>query len=117
MNRRMIYALFLGAGALRAAPPDPSAASEAAVLFSKHVKPLFTAKCQGCHGKTRISGLSVETREALLAGGKRGAAVVAGQPGRSLLVSAIEQTGDLKMPPGEKLPEETVARVRRWVDL
>src|SRR5205085_8996386 len=30
---------------------------------------------------------------------------------------ALEQSGALKMPPGQKLPAESVAAVRRWIEL
>src|SRR5205085_691804 len=56
-------------------------------------------------------------RESLLAGGNRGSAVKPGHSAESLLVRAVEQAGDLKMPPGGKLPPAQVATIRRWVDM
>jgi hypothetical protein len=91
---------------------------EAGAIFVKHVHPLFQEKCAGCHGPAlQSNGLSLSSRDALLKGGKRGPAIVPGTAERSLLVEALEQNGALKMPPGQKLPAESVAAVRRWIEL
>jgi hypothetical protein len=82
------------------------------------VRPLLREKCAGCHGPAlQSNGLSLTSRDALLMGGKRGPAIVPGEASRSLIVSALEQSGALKMPPGGKLPAENVAAVRRWIEL
>lgn len=64
-----------------------------------------------------MSGLSVETREALLAGGSRGPAIVPGKASESLLYKAVVRDGELKMPPGNKvLAAADVAAVREWIN-
>src|SRR5258705_12803897 len=79
-------------------------------IFAKHVQPLLKQKCEGCHGAAqRISGLSVQTRDSLLRGGTRGPAVVPGDSSKSLLISALEHAGSLKMPPGQKVDHATLA--------
>jgi mono/diheme cytochrome c family protein len=105
--------------AILAAPPDETAlAEEASAIFAKHVLPLFKEKCAGCHGPAMKSGeLSLSSRDALLQGGKRGPSIVPGSADKSLIVTAIEQSGLLKMPPGQKLPDQEIATIRRWVDL
>ena len=55
------------------------------------------------------------SRETILAGGNRGAAVKPGNPSESLLLRAVEQSGDLKMPPGRKLPPEQIEVIRKWI--
>jgi hypothetical protein len=91
---------------------------EAGAIFVKHVRPLLREKCGGCHGPAlQSNGLNLNNREALLMGGKRGPAIVPGDASHSLIVSAIEQDGALKMPPGGKLPAASVAAVRRWIEL
>ncbi len=73
--------------------------------------------CGGCHGSAKMSGLSVETREALLAGGSRGPAIVPGKASESLLYKAVVRDGELKMPPGNKvLAAVDVAAVREWIN-
>ena len=52
-------------------------------------------RCWGCHGPSLAqSGLRLDSREAVLKGGSRGPAVVAGQPSQSRLVQAIRRTGE-----------------------
>src|SRR5256885_5939867 len=55
-----------------------------------------------------MGGLDLRTRESALRGGRRGAALVPGQSAQSLIFQAVEGSGELKMPPGKKLPAETV---------
>jgi Protein of unknown function (DUF1553)/Protein of unknown function (DUF1549)/Planctomycete cytochrome C len=87
-----------------------------APLFESRVEPLLKTTCQPCHNqKNRTSGLALDSRDAVLAGGNRGPAVKPGSPDESLLVRAIEQTGDLKMPPGARLKDEQIATLREWI--
>ena len=52
----------------------------------------------------------------VLKGGDAGPAIVPGNPDKSLLIKAIKQTGDLKMPPkGEKLSDGDIANLVEWV--
>jgi hypothetical protein len=79
-------------------------------------QPILKTNCQPCHSDSlKSSGLSLITREAVLTGGNRGAAIKPGSPADSLLMRAVEQSGDLKMPPGRKLPEEQIAILRNWI--
>jgi len=83
---------------------------------------ILRARCHGCHGESQqLGGLRLDSREAVLRGGKTGAAVVAGAPGRSRLIAAVT-TGvasgskTMVMPPvGKPLPPEEVDTLRRWV--
>src|SRR3954451_24075498 len=80
----------------------------AAIDFDKEVRPVIRG-CWGCHSETMASsGLSLERRTSILKGGNRG-------PHPQLIVDAVKQTGDLKMPPGKKLPPEQIAIIERWV--
>jgi mono/diheme cytochrome c family protein len=95
-----------------AAPPDGAA------FFEKKVRPVLVEKCVSCHGpEKQKGGLRVDSREGLLTGGKRGAAIVLGKPGESLLLRALAHDGDLKMPPKTKLPDAEIAALRKWVRL
>src|SRR5215472_9186827 len=94
------------------------AQSSDANFFESSVRPILKNNCQGCHNeKTRSSGLSLATRESVLTGGNRGAAIKAGSPADSLLVQAVEQSGDLKMPPAGKLQPDQIAVIRRWIEM
>src|SRR5690242_7884978 len=97
--RMLVAALLAPATVLMAQVTAASAASE--------VQQLLKANCQQCHNAaTRSSGLALTSRDALLSGGNRGPAIQPGNPAGSLLVRAVEQSGDLKMPPGRKLQPE-----------
>jgi hypothetical protein len=63
-----------------------------------------------------MSGLRVDSAEGMAKGGKRGAAVVPGNPGASLLLQAIKQTDSLKMPVGSKLTDAEIADFTAWIE-
>lgn len=83
--------------------------------FLTQIQPALTRNCLGCHSSAPQGGLRLDSREALLAGGASGPAVVAGAPDSSVLIQALRYDGDLKMPPGGKLSPELIARFERWV--
>jgi hypothetical protein len=77
---------------------------------------LLKKNCVPCHNdSTRSGGLAMTNREAVLAGGNRGAAVKPGNAADSLLLRAVEQSGELKMPPGRKLPAGQIDVIRKWI--
>ncbi len=99
---------------LRAA--DPQLTREQAEFFEKSIRPVLATHCAECHGaKKQESGLRLDSREALLRGGERGPAAVSGDPAGSLLLAAVRQAGELKMPPEGKLVAAEVAAIERWV--
>jgi hypothetical protein len=88
-------------------------------FFEKHVRPLLAERCQSCHGpKLQRGGLRLDSRQAILAGGDSGPALVPGKPDASLLLKAVRRRGDLKMPPKEKdrLDDDTVAALTAWIE-
>jgi cytochrome c553 len=110
-------AVHLPAAPLSAAEPD----AKGVEFFEQKIRPVLVATCYGCHsaqaGKKR-GGLSLDTKAGVLKGGDTGPALVPGQPDKSLLLSAIRQDGDLKMPPkGDKLPDAVVNDFRRWIEM
>jgi hypothetical protein len=105
--------LLFGGAAARAGAPG--AASEE--FFELRVRPVIAGTCVKCHGEKKASGgLRLDSREALLAGGDSGPAVVAGDPEGSLLVRAIRRTDDdLRMPPNTPLPRAARDDLAAWV--
>ncbi len=67
------------------------------------MRPVLAENCYDCHTAAEMGGLRVDSRERLLQGGKSGPALMPGDPDKSLLIQAVRQTGDLKMPKGGKL--------------
>ena len=92
--------------ALTAAVPALSAQSPAAAttdFFEAKIRPVLANNCYACHASSAQSqgGLRVDSRDALLKGGGRGAAVVPGDPDQSWLIRAVRQSDPaLKMPMG-----------------
>jgi len=117
MNRRDRFCLFrLLTGSVLVAAP--LLAQQPTVSDGTEVQPVLKANCQPCHNeKLRSSGLALTGKAAILTGGNRGPAIKPGNPDESLLVRAIEQSGDLKMPPGRKLQPDDIATIRRWISL
>ena len=91
------------------------AQDKSALRFETQVQPILNKSCLGCHNtKVRQAGLSLETRDDLLLGGKTGAAIVPGKAVDSLLLAMV---GSGKMPlDGQPLPPEEVAVLRNWID-
>src|SRR5262245_14482034 len=86
-------------------------------FFTASVQPLLSGNCLSCHNqKLRSSGLALDARQDILTGGNRGPAITAGSPDSSLMIRAVEHTGDLKMPPDGKLSNEQIAVLRRWIE-
>jgi mono/diheme cytochrome c family protein len=85
-------------------------------FFETNVRPIFANNCSGCHIDKASGGLSLKSRVDLLKGGDTGPAIVLGDPEKSLLLTAVHQTGDLKMPPkGAKLTTAEIETLSQWV--
>jgi hypothetical protein len=104
--------LFLAAGG-----PIAAAENLGEERFERQVRPLLVAHCGRCHLQQARSksGLELTSREALLRGGRRGPAIVPGDPESSLLVQAVRRAGELKMPPAAPLPDDAVAVLVEWI--
>jgi len=96
-----------------ASPPGrPPAAAVAPGIGS-----LLAARCLTCHSdKAQMGGLRLDSRDAMLKGGKSGPAVVPGDPAKSPLIQAVHYDGKLKMPPAGKLKAEEIAALTRWIE-
>lgn len=112
---RVLLSLTLLLVATAARGADPVALE----FFEKSVRPVLVEKCVSCHGSDKQKGgLRLDTRDAVLKGGERGTAIVAGKPKESLLLTALAHTDkDLKMPPSGKLPDRELAALTKWVEL
>ena len=107
MFRRMLLVFAFAALALGAQPNE---------LFESRIRPLFANNCFSCHTKSRLGGLEISSRAALIHGGNSGPAIVPGSPDQSLLVQALRQTHErLKMPPAGKLSTEQIKDVEAWI--
>ena len=85
--------------------------------FDTDIAPLLSAKCATCHSaKAKTSGFSVESLEAVIAGGnKHGRAVVPGHPEQSPLIGALRGKIAPRMPLGGELRSTEIARIEEWI--
>jgi len=97
---------------------EPLAPQDAA-FFDEKVRPLLEKRCYECHshqsGKMR-GALNLDSRSGWAEGGGRGPAIIPGDLGKSLLITAIRRTDkELKMPPKEPLAAAETAILEEWV--
>ncbi len=119
-RHRLILAAILCAAGHRSAVAASGRADDpgAVEFFEKSIRPILAGKCQKCHGDEKTKGgLSLGGRALVLKGGDSGPAAVPGKPRESLIIAAVEQHGELKMPPTGKLSPGEVERLRRWIEL
>ncbi|MBC7928205.1 MAG: DUF1549 domain-containing protein, partial [Bryobacteraceae bacterium] len=107
--RRSALLLVLCAGA--------GVAEDARHEFEMQVRPVLAKNCWACHQQSAMGGLRLDSREAIVKGGKSGPALVEGKSLESLLIRVVNGTHDrLKMPPSGKLPEADVSKLASWID-
>jgi cytochrome c len=90
-------------------------------FYTEKVRPILVTNCAKCHMDAyHKGGLSLETKEATLKGGRDGAVIVPGDPANSLLVKLIRHEGPaddpMPMPPkAPKISDADIAVVERWI--
>ena len=103
-----------------ARPEDHQPTPEQIAFFEKNIQPIFVNRCSDCHSSgTRASGgLSLDTRETLLQGGKSGPALVPGKPDESLMVRRVQaEDAKTRMPKGEEpLTARETSDLRSWIE-
>ncbi len=111
--RSALLALVLPALALPARSVELSGEQR----FQSEVWPLLERTCLRCHGPEKHKAdLRLDSRDAALKGGESGPALVPGKPGESLLLKLVRHAdADRKMPPKEKLHDNDIASIERWI--
>jgi hypothetical protein len=109
---RLTFLALVAAGSAVAAPASPADAE----FFERQIRPILSDHCWSCHGpKKQTAGLRLDSRAAILKGGESGPALDEKHPDKSLLLRAVRQGGELKMPPKMKLPRPAVDALTEWV--
>ncbi len=94
--------------------------SERTVSFNADIRPIFNAKCIGCHGGVKqAGGFGLVFREDALRETESGRyAIVPGQAGRSEIVARIRhEDAELRMPfDGAALSENEIRLIETWID-
>ncbi|MEW4530298.1 PSD1 and planctomycete cytochrome C domain-containing protein [Maioricimonas sp. JC845] len=118
-------AILLLAGLwLMSATPVATAADEAAdpaaiEFFEKRVRPILVQQCYECHSTEDVNGgLLLDSRDGVRNGGDTGPVLIPGKPDESLLIEAVRyQNRDLQMPPQNRLSDEEIAALEKWVEM
>ena len=128
--RRLALALTAAGGAAALLPAVPAGlaaqepAAPATVDFQRDVRPILADNCFSCHGPdegTRQARLRLDTQDGAFGARPRGAAVVPGDAGASLLHQRITHADErLRMPPpalsNKRLSADQVDVLTRWID-
>jgi hypothetical protein len=100
---------------------EESASTDGVAYFEKHIRPLLVDRCYQCHSERtdrREGGLLLDSQQGWAAGGENGPSVVPRDADASLLIQAVRYTdADLQMPPDQKLPEDAVRHLERWIQI
>jgi len=84
-------------------------------FFENKIRPVLANNCYSCHTGSQLGGLRLDSRDAMLKGGKSGSALVPGDPDKSLMIRAVQQTTALKMPMGARLNDAQIEDLVAWV--
>jgi mono/diheme cytochrome c family protein len=125
--RRLVFGSMLLIIGLPQMPPRLSpeqvaslpAPADRPIDFVRDIKPILQGSCVKCHGRGRAKGgFSLETREAMLAGGDNGPAVTPGASQASHLIALVAGLDpDLVMPQkGSRLKPDQIGLLRAWID-
>lgn len=109
---------FLAAFVLAALHVVVARADEKTEFFKTQVEPILQKRCFTCHSHSSgmmESNLALDWKSGWEKGGDRGPAIIPGDAETSLLVRAIRHTdADLQMPE-EKLPQEEIDAITKWI--
>lgn len=86
--------------------------------FAHKILPVLKKHCAQCHtGEQKKGGLSLNTRESMLAGGESGAEILSKDAASSELIERVtSKDPDLRMPPeGPGLSDDEISAVKQWV--
>ncbi len=125
MLLRWPFAVLVLAGCglfAQATPPMPAAdelpPAKQMEFFEKSVRPILVANCFECHsGTTHKGGLRLDSRAAIMSGGRNGPAMIPHKPDESKLIAVLSHEEPLKMPPKQKLKDGEIAVLVKWVKM
>lgn len=98
---------------------EPKPEKSGAEFFEKKIRPILVRHCYECHSgdpKKAKANFVLDTRDGLRKGGESGPVIVPGHPDDSPLIEAVRYEG-LEMPPTEKLPDEVIEDLVKWVEM
>ncbi|MBC8356344.1 MAG: hypothetical protein H8E66_30565, partial [Planctomycetes bacterium] len=117
--RVMLVALILQFLALAVLADDSRIATEVSKHFSDSVLPVLKKHCYECHSHASDAaegGLVLDSRVGWQVGGDSGAAIIAGDAAKSLLMRAVGYSDtELQMPPDGKLSQRDIDILKEWI--
>ncbi len=116
MKQATLLLLVFGGFCGTAVATTPTA--EQVEFFEKKIRPVLAQHCYECHNslKKQEGGLALDYRDALLAGGETGPAIVPGKPEGSSLIWALRHEKGLKMPSkAPKLEDAVIQDFETWI--
>ena len=114
MQCRTLQALLMAIATAAAQAPSPSGNDS---LAQKSLLSILAKNCSGCHSKANASGgLNASNWDALLEGGKHGAAVIPGDAKASLLMQYVRGERSPQMPLGGSISAGTIAELSNAID-
>lgn len=87
------------------------------VFFETKIRPALSKYCFECHSEEskKLGGkLRLDSVAKMRLGGESGAAFVAGDTAKSLIIQAVKYDG-LEMPPDQPLPESVIRDFETWI--
>src|SRR3954453_24242249 len=114
-SRRLLATGFLLVSVIASGATAPALPASSPEFFESRVRPILANNCYGCHTTSKLGGLRVASREALVQGGASGTSLLPGDPDSSLVIKAVLQMGELKMPKGGKLKQNEIDDLVAWV--
>lgn len=121
MTKSLAALIALFATLTNFASAGDSISPEQLDFFETHVRPNLIKYCYECHsveaGESR-GGLYLDTREAIREGGSTGPIFDEENWKYSLFLDAITWSDpNYEMPPKQKMPEEVIASLTKWVEM
>lgn len=111
--KRAFLAVFLSL----VCAPSLFAQTESPNVFTHEIRPIMERTCWNCHSEqVKSSGLDLSSREAALAGGIRGPAIVPGNAEESRLYRQLAGLEGPSMPLGVPLDESEIEAVKNWIN-
>ena len=85
-------------------------------IYAGRIAPVLKEKCASCHsGASPAGNLALSSFDTLLAGGKRGPAMVPGSASDSLIVQYVTGKQSPKMPLGGELPAAMIQSLEQAI--
>ncbi|MDP6446119.1 MAG: PSD1 and planctomycete cytochrome C domain-containing protein [Pirellulaceae bacterium] len=88
-------------------------------FFEEKIRPLLADKCYKCHGpEEQESNLRLDSWEGIERGGDTAEDLLGDPAEKGLLMAAVKyELDDLQMPPEEKLDDDEIALLLRWLKM